>query len=390
MLSELLQATRAQSGFVFDIEPGTGKVAITAQSGRLPKSEYEISDLRYSPVRDVIRDGVPILENRALASGKKFSYLLRFLMFESCIGLRIEGRDGGTPRHALFLFHQAPDRFSSSEFKKALLISERMALAIERREMEARLEALRPFALEGLLRSGLLHEINNQLNDIELSARNLRADYEDLKQDSSVVADQTFLQGMGGSISGVTEASLGLRKIASSFLGLLKSGEETLLNVGDILEQAKQVVEPDAHSEVQIRVLPCGEPLQVIGVASRLERAFVNIMLNAVQQIKAFSGENGALIVAPSRDPGNGAKPIKLRFVDTGPGIHRKDFERIFERGFSTREGGSGLGLFITKGLVEAMGGSVRVEDSIMFVGSRFLIELPMAAGKEVVDEPAD
>ncbi|MBI3426089.1 MAG: hypothetical protein HY011_24430 [Acidobacteria bacterium] len=52
--------------------------------------------------------------------------------------------------------------------------------------------------------------------------------------------------------------------------------------------------------------------------------------------------------------------------------------ECIFELGFSTRSEGNGFGLFITRGLVESMGGRISVEESVMTVGTIFLIELPL------------
>jgi len=73
----------------------------------------------------------------------------------------------------------------------------------------------------------------------------------------------------------------------------------------------------------------------------------------------------------PDKD---GAYP---RFKDNGLGIHRQLWERIYDLGFSTKEGGTGLGLYIAKGLVESLGGHIKVEESYILVGSTFLVELP-------------
>jgi signal transduction histidine kinase len=67
---------------------------------------------------------------------------------------------------------------------------------------------------------------------------------------------------------------------------------------------------------------------------------------------------------------------IEVRFTDTGPGIHKKHWEKIFARGFSTR-GGSGLGLFISKQFVGLLGGHISVEQSFILWGTTFLVELP-------------
>ena len=56
-----------------------------------------LEDLRFSPVNDVINRGETILDGNAIASDKRFAYLLRYLMFRSCIGVRIEDRHSWKP-----------------------------------------------------------------------------------------------------------------------------------------------------------------------------------------------------------------------------------------------------------------------------------------------------
>lgn len=73
--------------------------------------------------------------------------------------------------------------------------------------------------------------------------------------------------------------------------------------------------------------------------------------------------------------------PIKLRFTDRGPGIHRQLWEKIFELGFSTRPSGSGLGLLTARSLVEPLGGRICVERSVVPISTTFLVELRAAAG---------
>lgn len=392
ILSELRVATGAQASAVFDMDPATKTMVVLAQNGTVPGDGYGVQDLKYSPVRDVIRDGQPILENQVLRNEKKFSYLLRYRMFESCIGLRIEGEHKRRFRHALFLFHRAPDRFTPAHVQQALLVSKMLALAIERSEIELRLLEMQSMAVAGLLRSGLLHEINNHLNDIEISVSNLRSDYEDLCTDPHrPTTDGQFLDDIGDSLGAVTSASANLRAIAESFLGLLRAEKDTYLDVNEIINRAKQVVEPEAGIDVHIIVSPEAKIPSTYGVASRLERAFANVMLNAVQHIKVHSKREdmGILLVKTTYEPRDGERPIKVRFIDTGPGIHRKDFERIFERGVSSRRDGSGLGLYISRGLINSMGGRISIEDSLMFVGSSFLIELPSAADTEIVHDHA-
>jgi signal transduction histidine kinase len=70
-------------------------------------------------------------------------------------------------------------------------------------------------------------------------------------------------------------------------------------------------------------------------------------------------------------------RPLLVRFTDTGPGIHKQLWEKIFELGFSTR-GGSGLGLFIARSFIEMFDGRIKVEESAVPLGTTFLVKLPV------------
>jgi signal transduction histidine kinase len=68
--------------------------------------------------------------------------------------------------------------------------------------------------------------------------------------------------------------------------------------------------------------------------------------------------------------------PVEVRIIDCGPGIHRSNWDQIFMQGYSGR-GGAGLGLHISRSLIERMGGRLLLLDSVLFVGSAFVIKLP-------------
>ncbi len=117
-----------------------------------------------------------------------------------------------------------------------------------------------------------------------------------------------------------------------------------------------------------------------MSIAVRLEQAFVNVILNAIQQTFLAKGGGDVEIQTQFHDS---ATPIQIRVRDTGPGIHLQHQERIFDLGFSTRPGGTGIGLFVTKNMLESLGGQIRIEESIVLVGTSFLIELPVIVPAE-------
>jgi PAS domain S-box-containing protein len=111
----------------------------------------------------------------------------------------------------------------------------------------------------------------------------------------------------------------------------------------------------------------------------RLRQVMLNLVGNAVK----FTGEGGVLVrVSASRE--DEAPALRFSISDSGPGLSRADIGRIFREfeqadGTSTRRhGGAGLGLAISKRIVDAMGGRIIVESEVGR-GSDFIFEMPLA-----------
>jgi signal transduction histidine kinase len=118
--------------------------------------------------------------------------------------------------------------------------------------------------------------------------------------------------------------------------------------------------------------LACPEGAGTIhGVSRRLESALRNLLDNAA----SFAGCAGTVAVqATQRDDA-----WEVSIQDTGPGIPEKDLGRLFERFFTTRgdRHGTGLGLALTRAVLEAHGGDIRAESAQGSSGARFVIRLP-------------
>ncbi len=113
----------------------------------------------------------------------------------------------------------------------------------------------------------------------------------------------------------------------------------------------------------------------LVGDADRLAQVFTNLIDNALKHTPA----GGAIVVSAAAT----ANGVEVAVQDTGSGIPAEDLRRIFERFYQVdksraRSGGAGLGLAITKEIVDAHGGSISVE-SVVGLGSRFTVRLPLA-----------
>lgn len=154
-------------------------------------------------------------------------------------------------------------------------------------------------------------------------------------------------------------------------------------DVGEVARVAAEGI--TGHPEVQQRIAVEVEPgaLVVRADSDKLGQVLTNLLDNAVR----YSPEGGAITVTARRR----TDTAEITVADEGIGVAPSDQQRIFTKFFRADRGdsgmqGTGIGLFLVRGLVAAMGGRIWV-DSGQETGSRFTFELPLAGG-EPVEEP--
>jgi signal transduction histidine kinase len=128
------------------------------------------------------------------------------------------------------------------------------------------------------------------------------------------------------------------------------------------------------------------EPLAASADREKLGQVLTNLLDNALK----FSPNGGTVTVEANRRAGR----VEVRIVDEGQGIPEDERERIFSKFHRTDssprgQSGAGLGLFIARGLVRAMGGRIWV-DSAEGGGSSFAFELPLAETVPASDEGSE
>src|SRR5581483_1817048 len=114
----------------------------------------------------------------------------------------------------------------------------------------------------------------------------------------------------------------------------------------------------------------------IVTDSERLRAALINILTNARHAVHAAhaSDAKGGVTVR-TRSNGNGHVIVSIH--DRGIGISKDDMARIFDPYFTTRRAGTGLGLPISKNIIEGMGGSIDIA-SELGVGTDISIHLPM------------
>lgn len=399
-LEELRAETQATAGAVFKMEPVTRAAWLVAHCGTPLAFDQYKHRLSESPVKDVILDRQLIWENDAKERGAaRFRYLLPLVNFESCVGVPIPPRtaDGAAQgeiidearevvRYGLFLFHSAAGHFTHHHLQHALSASLVMAAAIERRVVERMVRTFQRLLLIGQLSGGLTHEVNNKLASVEFHTQDLLRGFERLAREQPDLAGTFLYRDLHRTAETIADMNRGVLETARMFQTLMTGEEPQLVNVNDVVQRTLRLLDPLAGKH-QITLKPqLAEDLpRTLMMGVRLQQALHNVVLNAIQQIRQHDG-GGRVEVITEYVPDDPDYPIKIRIADDGPGIHRQHFDRIFSLGFTTRRGeGTGLGLYITRGLIESMGGRISIAESAILVGSTFLIELPLIT-KEASD----
>ena len=222
------------------------------------------------------------------------------------------------------------------------------------------------------LSASLAHEIKNPLASI-------RSAVEQFDSPNLPSEDRAVLQRL------VLAESDRLSRLLTEFLdfSVMRLSTSVRVDFCQVVRHAIELVKqhPDYRVGIQIEEQGLEGSLILPGDSDLLHRLVSNLILNAVQ----FSGPEGTIQVSvenhSGEDPAPGTnvpRPVRLSVQDAGPGIPPEDVGRIFAPFFTTRKGGSGLGLAVVHRAVAAHNGAVYAEE-VPTGGARFVVLLPGA-----------
>jgi signal transduction histidine kinase len=212
------------------------------------------------------------------------------------------------------------------------------------------------------------------------AATSIAKAWEQAKQEPLYLDDEKFRRKMDGHIDRLLAAKQTMTQIIEDFLSRV---EQTQENKVDVVSCVKGALNATAHvaSTGRIRLVFDGDEWlpDARGNHVELGQVFLNILLNAIQQMPCSGRSRGRITIKTRHVPEDKAFPIQVRFTDTGPGIHNRYLGQIFEPMFTTKEKGMGMGLYICQELLALMGGRIRVEQTAILAGTTFLVELRQA-----------
>jgi signal transduction histidine kinase len=112
----------------------------------------------------------------------------------------------------------------------------------------------------------------------------------------------------------------------------------------------------------------------VLGDRTQLQQVFVNLTVNAIHAMAQMGAARPTLVIRTTLSDPN---TLCCTLEDSGPGIKPEHLDHLFDRFFTTKDGGMGLGLPISRSIVEAHGGRIQADNESAFGGARFTFTLP-------------
>lgn len=274
-------------------------------------------------------------------------------------------------------------------------------------EQKAYLIQKEKLASIGLLAAGVAHELNSPigfiksnlcvLNEYLSLIDNLSVNFQAVSNRVTEEPDSVdyrhelqYLVGLAeannltfvikDSLDSINESLLGTERVESIILGLTdfaRTGDEqgSVCDINICLDSALKLVWNKIKYNLAIEK-DYGDLPEVYAYSGQLVQVFVNIIINASQ---AISG-NGWLKIG-TRVVG---KNVQIEFVDSGPGVPEKNLTKLFDPFFTTKDvqQGTGLGLYISHGLIQNHGGTINVSNEPNG-GARFQLLIPVSSSRK-------
>jgi C4-dicarboxylate-specific signal transduction histidine kinase len=242
----------------------------------------------------------------------------------------------------------------------------------------------------GTLVAVVAHEINNPLQAVMSHTDLLFLDLESVKEKAERIADGTlkkdlseFCQSIEGALQEIQKGCRRLQKNIRQLKQFGKRGDEkpVVMSIKQPIEDALAIMQARLKSGVTLDLnLP--DRLQVMGNPLQLSQVFINLIQNALD---AMDGRQGRLDISAAAEGGL----IRVDFKDSGPGIPPDLWGKVFHPFFTTKgeKEGTGLGLFISRLIVENHRGSLELIPHAE-AGAWFRITLPQVSAETALTGP--
>ena len=227
----------------------------------------------------------------------------------------------------------------------------------EGRHLEQELSQRERIQHMGDLAAGVAHDVRNPLNAIHLNIGQIRDEFVPEGERSR----ERFLRFT----SDVQREVERLNLLVTNFLSLAQPASESAEPVepNELVDELFRLLRKEAIGHHVELVLDLADGLPTFEWnRQEMKSAFLNIAINALQLLKE---DGGHLIVATAARAGREGPELVVNFADDGPGIPPEDLEKVFVPYYTTRKGGTGLGMAIARRTAERHGGRVELRSTV-------------------------
>ncbi|MFO0547892.1 MAG: ATP-binding protein [Polyangiaceae bacterium] len=256
-------------------------------------------------------------------------------------------------------------RDDGSELGQLAVTFETMVGAI--RDARAEIVKTERLATVGRMAAHITHEIRNPLSAIGLNLEMLESEL----PDTADAREQREL------VAAIKNEAQRLSKLSEQYLSLARKPQPTLSPEapGDLVEEILAFVRPELDRAKVVLSVDIEPDLPVLELDENL---FRQALLNLVRNAREAMSDGGSLrvVVRAARPPDS---LVEFVIEDTGPGIPEDVRASIFDPFFTTKQRGTGLGLAVTREILEAHRGQIRCEPR-EGGGTRFVLAIPVPA----------
>ena len=272
------------------------------------------------------------------------------------------------PDHSIKYLHAVgratQDRYGQLEYIAAIQdVTERQLADEALGKLRADLAHVARISMLGELTASIAHEVNQPLAAIVSNGQScLRwlarndPDIEKVRRLTNRVVDEAWR---------ASDIIKRIRDLASQ-----RAPEQELLSIDDVIRESLNFLRHELQLKGIVVSLELGpEVPQIIGDRTLLQQVIVNLIINAVQAMAQLAPAQRRISV---RTALSDAETVYCSVEDSGPGIDSQHLPRLFDRFFTSKDAGMGMGLAICRSIIEAHGGRVCADNKSALGGARF------------------
>lgn len=256
---------------------------------------------------------------------------------------------------------------TSDEYRGQVLLISNLT---ELKNLEKEMRANERLAAVGRMAAGVAHEVRNPLSSIKGLALLLKDKFDKNSRESETA---------GLLIQEVDR----MNRTVSELLSFARPASLDLqeISLRDLLDDNLRLISSDVQAgNIAINLDTDDNLKNIYADRDRLNQVFINLLLNAIQSM-----EDGGSLVVNAHNSEKG-KTVIVTIQDNGCGIAQEDMAQLFYPYFTTKQGGTGIGLAISQKIVNDHKGSIKI-DSVLGSGTTVRVELPVYTGQAASGE---